>query len=79
MFSFDKHILRLVRKMKVVKKVEKGRKGRKGRRDKQKPPRNVVKKRKPLQFTLYADACSEWRERSAMWDEDTWPLKYSLI
>ena len=33
----------------------------------------------PLQFTSSTDAASEKRERSAMWDEDKWMFKYSLI
>ena len=33
----------------------------------------------PLQFTSSTDAASEKRERIAMWDEDKWMFKYSLI
>ena len=65
---FHKKLQQMLRKMKPL---------RKKKNSKKKKKKN--KKRPPIKVTANPDANREWRERLAMWDDDTWFLKHALL
>ena len=72
---FFKKLQRMLRKMKKKREAAEVADGKKKGKKKKKKKKKIH----PIKVTANPDANREWRERLAMWDDDTWLFKHAVL